>query len=69
MNNKNNLAPHEMLELRELMDADIVGLKKLKANMKMIEDDELKSFMEHCLDNKKENINSIQNFIESNFNI
>lgn len=30
MNNKNNLAPHEILELRELMDTNLVGAKKCR---------------------------------------
>ena len=69
MNNNNNLTPHEILELRELMDTDIIGAKKMQASIPMVEDDELKSFMERCLDSKKENINSMQNFIETNFDI
>lgn len=69
MNNSNSLAPHEILELRELMDTDIVGAKKMKASMPMVEDDELKSFMERCLDSKKDNINSMQTFIENNLNM
>lgn len=69
MNNSNNLSPHEMLELKELMDSDIIGAKKIQASMSMVDDDELKSFMERCLDNKKENLNSMQSFIENNLNI
>lgn len=69
MDNNNSLAPHEILELRELMDTDVIGAKKMQASMPMVNDDELKSFMERCLDSKKDNINSIQNFIENNLNI
>lgn len=69
MDNNNSLAPHEILELRELMDTDIIGAKKMQASISMVHDDELKSFMERCLDNKKDNINSMQNFIENNLNI
>lgn len=69
MNNKNNLTPHEILELRELMDTNIIGIKKVQASIPMVEDDELKSFVEKCLESKKENINSIQTFIENNTNI
>jgi hypothetical protein len=69
MSNKNSLAPHETLELRELMDTDIICAKKMQASMPMVEDDELKSFMEKCLDSKKDNINLMQNFIENNLNI
>ena len=69
MDNKNNLAPHEILELRELMDTNIIGIKKVQASIPMIEDDELKSFVEKCLESKKENINSMQTFIENNINM
>lgn len=69
MNNKNNLAPHEILELRELMDTNIIGIKKVQASIPMIEDNELKSFVEKCLESKKENINSMQTFIENNINM
>lgn len=69
MSNTTNLAPHEMLELRELMDTDIIGAKKMQASMSMVDDDELRSFMERCLDSKKENLDSMQTFIENNTNI
>ncbi|ABR36721.1 hypothetical protein [Clostridium beijerinckii] len=70
-NNSNNsgLAPHEMIELRELMDTNIIGAKKIQASMAMVDDGELKSFMEKCLDSKKENINSMQDFIENKLNM
>lgn len=70
-NNTNNvgLAPHEMLELRELLDTNVIGVKKIQASMPMVEDDELKSFMERCLDSKKDNINSMQTFIENKLNM
>lgn len=69
MNSNNGLAPHEMIELRELMDNNVIGAKKIQASMPMVEDDELKSFMERCLDSKKENLNSMQTFVENNLNM
>lgn len=69
MNNITSLAPHEMLELRELMDTNIISAKKMQTSISMVKDDELKSFMEKCLDSKKENLNSMQTFIENNLNI
>lgn len=69
MNKKNNLAPHEMLELRELMDTNLIGAKKIQASMPMVEDDDLKSFMKRCLDNKKDNIDSMGTFIENNLDV
>lgn len=69
MNNKNNLAPHEMLELRELMDTNLVGAKKMQASMPMVDDGELKSFMERCLNSRKDNINSMESFLKNNLNM
>lgn len=69
MNKKNNLAPHEMLELRELMDTNLIGAKKIQASMAMVDDDDLKSFMKRCLANKKDNIDSIGTFIENNLDV
>ncbi|MDF2883695.1 MAG: hypothetical protein K0R54_4255 [Clostridiaceae bacterium] len=69
MNNRNDLAPHEILEIRELMDTNLIGAKKLQASMAMVHDDELKSFMEKCLSNKKENIDTMQSFVKEKMNI
>ena len=67
--NNSNLAPHEVLELRELIDINLVGAKKVQASMDMVEDEELKTFMESCLDTKKNNIDSMENFIKNSLNI
>lgn len=67
--NNSNLAPHEVLELRELIDINIVGAKKVQASMDMVEDEDLKTFMESCLDTKKSNIDSMEKFIKSSLNI
>lgn len=69
MNNSSGLAPHEMIELRELMDTCLVGAKKIQATMPMVNDSELKAFMERCLKTKKDNIKSMQTFIEQNINM
>ncbi|MGE5627412.1 MAG: hypothetical protein ACM3X7_04750 [Solirubrobacterales bacterium] len=67
--NNSKLAPHEVLELRELIDINIVGAKKVQASLGMVEDEELKTFMESCLETKKSNIGSMEKFIKSNLNI
>jgi hypothetical protein len=51
------------------MDTNIIGIKKMQASIPTVEDDELKSFAEKCLESKKENINLMQTFIENNTNI
>lgn len=69
MDKKMGLAPHEMLELRELMDSNLIGAKKIQASMAMIEDEELKSFAERCLHTKKENISAMESFIQNKLNM
>ncbi|MDS0527370.1 hypothetical protein NNC19_16895 [Clostridium sp. SHJSY1] len=69
MEEKGKLTPHEIIELRELLDSNVVGAKKIQDSMSKVNDDELESFMEKCLDSKKENISTIENFIKNNFSI
>jgi hypothetical protein len=64
MTQNSTLAPHETLELRQLLSSDVLGAKKLQASITMVQDNELKSYMERCLSSKKNNINSIQSFVE-----
>lgn len=63
------LAPHEALELREVLSSQINGAKKLKTNISMVNDTELKSFMQKCLNAKKGNIESIQQFLNNKIQI
>lgn len=69
MNNQNGLAPHEMIELRELMDSCLTGAKKIHCSLSMVEDKELKSYMEKCLNSKKTNLESMETFVENTLNI
>jgi hypothetical protein len=69
MDNQNCLASHEILELRELMDINLIGAKKIKASMPMVKDAHLKSYMQKCLNSKKENINCMQDFVEKNLSM
>lgn len=64
-NSKNCLTPHETLELHELISSEVTGAKKLQANLGTVKDSELKSFMQTCLNNKKNNIQAIDQFISS----
>lgn len=56
-------APHEALELHELMLSEITGYKKLQTNIIMVEDNELKAFMKESLGFKRESIERLQQFI------
>ncbi|WP_246615410.1 hypothetical protein [Clostridium thailandense] len=68
MQNNTNLAPHEMLELHELISGEIVSLKRTQANISMVNDNELKNYMQQCLNSKKTAIEQIQNFISTQYN-
>jgi similar to spore coat protein len=57
------LAPHEALELHELLRSEITGYKKLRKTIIMIEDNELKDFMKDSMKFKRENIEQMQRFI------
>jgi hypothetical protein len=59
------VAPHEILELHELLNTNLIGAKKMTANMSMVQDQALKSFMKDSLNNKKAKIQELQNFINS----
>lgn len=59
----NSLAPHEMLEVRELIDGEMICLKKMEANMQAVEDQELKSFMQDSISAKRTRLQEIQGFI------
>lgn len=69
MDNNKALAHHEMIELRELIDSNLVGAKKIQTSMDMVNDEELKTFMDKCLKTKKDNINSIESFVQNNLNV
>ena len=68
MQNNASLAPHEILELHELISGEIVSLKRTQASMSMVNDNELKNYMQQCLNSKKTAIQQIQNFINTQYN-
>lgn len=59
----NSLGPHEMLEVRELVDSEMICLKKMEANMAIVKDQELKSFMQSSIGSKKTRLQEMQGFI------
>lgn len=69
MQNNASLAPHEILELHELINGEIVSLKRTQASMSMVNDNELKNYMQQCLNSKKTAIQQIQNFINTQYNL
>ncbi|MEA5093684.1 MAG: hypothetical protein VB128_01900 [Sedimentibacter saalensis] len=66
MNLQNNtLAPHETLEVHELLRSELTCLKKLQANMSIVQDNELKQFMNEAMNSKQRSIEQLQQFIAS----
>lgn len=54
------LAPHETLEVRELISQEMLGIKKINASMNMVNDTELKSYMQESISAKKNALQNIQ---------
>lgn len=63
--NNNNIAPHEILELHELLSASLVEIKMLSNSMSMIQDESLKAYIKDSINNKKSRIQELQNFINN----
>lgn len=47
------LAPHEAIEVHELISQKILGIKKVSASIDMVTDVELKIYMQDTLSSKK----------------
>jgi uncharacterized protein with von Willebrand factor type A (vWA) domain len=63
--NNSQVAPNEILELHELLNANIIGAKKLSASVSMVQDESLKQLIQNSLNGKKTKIQELQNFINS----
>jgi hypothetical protein len=63
-----NLTPYETLELRELLNTEVVSFKRIHASISMAQDEELESFMKRSLESKKKSVGSIRDFINSSIN-
>lgn len=54
------LAPHEAIEVRELIGQEMLGIKKISSSINMVNDVELKNYMEDSLASKKTALQNIQ---------
>jgi uncharacterized protein with von Willebrand factor type A (vWA) domain len=63
--NNSQVTPNEILELHELLNANIIGAKKLSASVSMVQDESLKQLIQNSLNGKKTKIQELQNFINS----
>ena len=60
-----DLAPHETLELHELLSTDSAGIKKLASCISNIRDQDLKNYLQNYLSFKKDNMEAIQKLIDT----
>lgn len=60
------LAPHEFYELHGLLAAEVTSAQKLETTTDMIQDRELKSFMENSLAIKRRRIDRMQQIFQDN---
>lgn len=63
MNDNTRLAPHETIQLRELMSNSILGFKSMQTSLNMVSNPKLKSFINNTLNSKKASIEEMHNFV------
>lgn len=47
------ISPREAIELREFVDEEIVGIKKMSTSIQSVKDEDLKNFIQDLLNSKK----------------
>lgn len=60
------LAPHEAIEIREFISQEMLGIKKVSTSLNMVNDKELKSFMQDSIASKKTALQNIQSALGVN---
>lgn len=66
MEQQQTLAPHETLELHELLRSHIAGIKKLETSLSIIQDQDLAALAQADVQAKKQQLHDIQQFVNSN---
>ena len=59
------LAPHEALELHEIIRSEITAATKIQASLAMVQDKDMKTFMQNCLTAKQAALRQYQDFYNS----
>lgn len=59
------LAPHEALELHEILRTESLGATKVQAMLPMVTDAELKAFMQESLQRKQDRIQRLRQVAQS----
>ncbi len=65
MNQTTQLAPHEALELHEIIRGEITAATKIQAGLAMVQDKDMKAFMQTCLTAKQNALRQYQDFYNS----
>ncbi|KOA19681.1 hypothetical protein CLHOM_17700 [Clostridium homopropionicum DSM 5847] len=60
------LASHEAIEIREFISQEMLGIKKVSASLNMVNDQELKNFMQDSIASKKTTLQNIQSTLGFN---
>ncbi|MBC8016172.1 MAG: hypothetical protein H7X79_10585 [Sporomusaceae bacterium] len=60
MNSKAQLTPHEMLELHEIIRSEALCSKKIQTTLAIVDDPDLRSFMQLSLQSKKDTLTQYQ---------
>jgi hypothetical protein len=59
------LTPHEALEVRELISQEMLVIKKVSASINMVNDQDLKNYMQDTLSSKKTTLKNIQSALKT----
>jgi hypothetical protein len=63
-----NLAPHEILNIQELLNSNILEAKMLTNNISIVKDENLKQIMKENLESKKTKLKELEDFINNQMN-
>lgn len=66
MQQQTTLAPHEILQLHEILGSQMISTKKLESSSSAIQDQELAAFVQEMVNVKKQQMQDIQQFVNSN---
>ena len=67
-NNNLEVTPHDALELNEVMNGGMAAMKTMQVSMDMVQDPDLKAFMQQSLTARQARMKAMQNFI-SNYSV
>lgn len=68
MDNNRELTPHDALELNEVMNGGMAAMKMMQVSMDMVQDPDLKAFMQQSMTVRQARMKEMQSFI-SNYTV